>query len=161
MSGRFSIQKGKRGERDVAKLLNPILERVCHSHGIPAWKLARNLTQTQSGGFDLDGLDWIAIEIKWHQVVTGKLTGWWNQAVRQAGDSRVPVLIYKANGTKWRVRLWTLITIDADTKRRLRVCSDITFDDFLTWFEKRVEVEAAKKRAAASDLPVATPGLFD
>ncbi len=62
MSGRFSIQKGKRGERDVAKLLNPILERVCSNHEIPAWKLARNLTQTQKGGFDLDGLDWIAIE---------------------------------------------------------------------------------------------------
>lgn len=147
--GSLSINKGKRAERDVARILNPILQRVCQSAGIPEWKLARNLVQAARGGEDLVGVDWIAIEIKHHNEINGKLNGWWAQAVRQAGDTMEPVLIYRANGTKWRVRLWSLLTIDLAAKRRLKVCSDISFDDFLIWFEKRCEVEAQKKSIVA------------
>jgi len=181
-TGKSSLNKGKRGERDVVHILNPILAKVCERHKAPIWQMKRNVQQSQVGGFDIDGSDdgsraglwWIAIEIKQHAEVAGKINGWWTQTVRQAqGKSgrpdRAPILLYRGNGQKWRCRLWSLVTIDdgpilteagkdalaafsesagvhlAVAKRRLRVVSDISLEEFLTWFEKRVEVEVLKR----------------
>ena len=179
MSGRFSIQKGKRGERDVAKILNPVLVKVCEEYGIKPWQLARNLKQTQEGGFDLDGVSWLAVEVKWHQVIQGKVTGWWRQCCKQAGPlwadrepgcptsaprhEREPVLIYKANGTKWHVRMFMRAEIAPG--RRLRFEADISMDNFLIWLARRCAVEAAKEKAyleaEADKNVVAEVGLFD
>lgn len=147
--GSLSIQKGKRAERAVASLLNPILERVCLAEGVDPQRLARNLKQTRQGGYDLDGLDWIAIEIKHHKVVT--LNSWWAQTMRQAGRhpdgqpivgmvQREPVLIWKKGGTsQWCVRMTGLLEIVPG--RRLRTAVDISWEAFVVWFEKRAEVE--------------------
>lgn len=147
-----SQAKGKRAERMVAASLNPILHNVCIRAGIPIQKLTRNLVQARAGGCDLDGLDWIAIEIKHHQTYTGKLNGWWAQTLQQAGPftdergvvkyEREPVLIFKANGSKWKVMMF--VRLEIEPGRRLRVPAILTWSDFLVWFEKKATAEAAK-----------------
>lgn len=154
--GSLSIQKGKRAERAVAAILNPIVERVCIASGCDVQRLKRNLSQTQSGGFDLDGLDWIAIEIKHHKTVA--LNSWWQQTLRQAGRdmagspvgnaSREPVLIWKQHGGKWNVRMLGYLALEPG--RRLRTHVDISFDAFLIWFEKRAELEMKKMVASGA-----------
>lgn len=140
--GSLSIQKGKRAERQVAQILNPILERACLNAGCELQKLKRNVEQTQVGGFDLDGLDWIAIEVKHCQTLC--LPAWWRQAVEQAGSNRIPVLIYKKHGDKWRVRMLWLQPVPAEGVALV----DISMDDFLVWFEARATFELAKKEQA-------------
>lgn len=163
--GSLSIQKGKRAEREVANMLNPILVRLVESIQCDPVKLKRNLAQTQAGGFDLEGLPWIAIEIKHHQQVS--LGSWWAQTCGQAGTDqggapivgrkvREPVLIWKKHGGKWNVRM--LGRLEIEPGRRLRVVVDVAMEAFLAWFEKRAEVELKKSVGVA--FPVAE-GLFD
>lgn len=169
--GSFAVAKGKRAERSVASALNPILESICIQVGIPVMALRRNLKQTQQGGHDLDGLDWIAIEIKHHAEIKSKLNGWWEQTLRQAGpmtDARgvvtymkEPVLIYKANGSRWHVRMFARLDLDPENNRRLRVVADISWDAFLVWFEKKCRVMVEKdKKATIEPISMAEPGLF-
>jgi hypothetical protein len=130
--GSLSIQKGKRAERAVANILNPIIERVCLKEGVDVTKLSRNLKQVQQGGFDLDGLDWIAPEIKHHK--TPALNSWWDQTLRQAGTSRIPVLIWKQHGGQWRVRMRGQLPLC--NGQAIRAIIDLpTIDQFLVWFE--------------------------
>jgi hypothetical protein len=130
--GSLSIQKGKRAERAVATMLNPIIARVCQREGVDPMKLQRNLKQVQQGGFDLDGLDWLAPEIKHHKAVS--LGSWWAQCVRQATQGRIPVLIWKAHGGKWQVRMIGQIPLsDGSSVRGVVDVSD--FNSFLVWFE--------------------------
>lgn len=154
--GSLSIQKGKRAERSVASELNPILDRVCGRLGVDPVALKRNLSQTQRGGFDLEGLDWIAIEIKHHKQVS--LGSWWAQCCQQAGCEtdghpivgrihREPVLIWKQHGGKWNVRM--LVRLEIEPGRRLRVVGDISWQAFLWWFERRAEVELKKSALPA------------
>lgn len=161
--GSLSIQKGKRAERAVASELNPILARLVLQAGCDPVALRRNLAQTQSGGFDLEGLPWIAIEIKHHKVVS--LPAWWRQTCHQAGTdeggapivgrtSREPVLIWKQHGGKWNVRM--IGRLEIESGRRLRTVVDVSFDAFLVWFEKRAEVELRKAACVLEE-----PGLFE
>lgn len=152
--GSLSIQKGKRAEREIASALNPILERLVVRLGCDPVKLRRNLAQTQSGGFDLEGLDWIAIEIKHHKQPS--LGTWWYQTCRQAGPldagvtganaatrfQREPVLLWKQHGGKWNCRMFGRLEIEPG--RRLRVVVDISWEAFLIWFERRAEIELKK-----------------
>lgn len=157
--GSLSIQKGKRAERAVASILNPILERVCQEEGVDPIKLQRNLVQTQQGGHDLVGVDWLAIEIKHHKQVS--LPAWWRQTCGQAGCDetgtpipnriyREPVLIWKQHGGKWNVRM--LVRLEIEPGSRLRTWGDVSMDVFLQWFEARARLQCVK---AAQD------GLFD
>lgn len=83
MSGSFSRDKGQRGEREVIKVLQPTVSRVYIEAGLPVPELARNLSQTREGGFDIQGLEWMALEVKYQE--TPNLKAWWDQTCRQAG----------------------------------------------------------------------------
>jgi hypothetical protein len=159
--GSLSIQKGKRAERDVAARLNASVQLVCARLGVEAPKVMRNLSQTQDGGFDLDGIPWLAIEVKHHKAVA--LNTWWAQTLRQSSETRDPVLIWKKHGGRWCVRMYARLRINPGSEasalqpggallvgeasppvgkaRWLRVVADIAFEDFAAWFEKRLEVE--------------------
>lgn len=148
--GSLSIQKGKRAERDVAKVLNQTIIEVCARLEVEPFRVMRNLKQTQSGGFDLDGIAWLAIEIKHHKAVA--LAPWWAQTLRQAGPqpeggySREPILIWKQHGGQWRVRMFARLRLNPDSgvgipAQWLRVVADITFAEFMQWFERRLVVE--------------------
>jgi len=94
-------QKGHDGERDVVKLLSPIVEMV-----LGEGKLRRNLMQSREGGHDICGLDHLAIEVK--RCETLEVEKWWRQTLRQAEDAggAIPVLMFRQNRGKWRVMMF-------------------------------------------------------
>jgi hypothetical protein len=81
-------------------------------------KLVRKLDQTRGGGHDLelakdqagpivDLVGELAFECKRYGLVTeGKIRGWWEQAVEQAGKAGlVPALAYREDRSNWRIIL--------------------------------------------------------
>lgn len=127
MGGNMSRDKGQRGEREICKLLQPVVNEVYESKGLLPPVLERNLMQTRNGGFDIAGLDWIALEIKRHETL--QIPAWWAQTKEQAlvkqrsgggkgctaGEpqgqgsrpyERIPVLMYRKNRSPWRVMMY-------------------------------------------------------
>ena len=95
---KFSREKGKRGEREVARIIQDVVNYV---FGENAPRIQRNTLQSDKGGFDLVGLEDFAIEVKRHEKLNVK--AWWKQTVRQAGKDKIPVLFYRQNNTPWSV----------------------------------------------------------
>ena len=100
MSGLYSRNRGKRGEREVIKLIQPVVNEVYQSLGKEPPELERNLMQSHKGGCDLAGLDWLSLEVKYQEAEN--MTSWWEQTKRQAGKEREAVLFYRKNHAKWR-----------------------------------------------------------
>lgn len=88
--GSSQRNKGANGERELAKLLYDRLGVELH----------RNLDQSRSGGYDIEGLPDFAIEVKRQEKLeVGK---WWNQTCEQAEKvNRIPVLAYRQNRRPW------------------------------------------------------------
>lgn len=136
MSKSFARDKGQRAERAAVALLQPIVDKVYALAEVPEadWpKLIRNLQQTQSGGFDIAGLEWLALEIKHQENLN--IPGWWRQTLQQAGTTRVPVLMYKRNNVAWRVMMFGYLPA-RDLSVKCPV--DIALPDFLAYFENRL-----------------------
>lgn len=91
--------KGKRGEREVIKILQPIYDEI---FGEGEFLLKRNTMQADKGGFDIEGIDDFAIEVKRQERLN--LKAWWRQTVDQAGKYKFPVLFYRRNGEPWSVK---------------------------------------------------------
>ena len=150
MSGLMSRNKGKRSEREIVNLLQPIITSVYDDHiketgyvdtSREAPILQRNSIQSDRGGYDIVGLDWIAIEVK-HQE-TFNLNDWWKQTVRQA-KAKMPVLFYRKNNVAWRVRT-TGVLFDAACKAAWSTAIvDISLEDFIKYFELRLKAELTK-----------------
>ena len=77
MSGGFSREKGKRAEREVVKLLQPVVTKVYQEAGKEIPLLERNLMQSHKGGHDIVGLEWMALEVKHHETL--QISQWWEQ----------------------------------------------------------------------------------
>jgi Holliday junction resolvase len=94
VSGRFSRDKGARGEREAAHALAEWL-------GIKVERAARNGVST----FDLysDSLSEFAVEVK-YLYETPAVEEWWRQAIEQS-DGRIPLLMYRFKHKAWRLRL--------------------------------------------------------
>ncbi len=101
--------KGAAGEREVKIILRSILQPVYLYHNEPLPEFERNLEQSRGGGYDLKGLEWLAIEVKRQEK--SNLTAWWEQTLRQAAPGQIPFLIHRANHQPWRARLKVLISI--------------------------------------------------
>lgn len=97
MSGKMSRSKGQRGERELAALLMGWSAEI----GVII-ELKRNLQQTQDGGYDLNGLEWLAIEVKRHETLA--VGSWWSQTCGQAKEGQIPFLAWRKNNTKWQFR---------------------------------------------------------
>ena len=89
MAGRSSKNKGANAEREVAQLI--------HHH--TSITMTRNLDQTRSGGYDLNGIPWLAIEVKRQEKLC--LPAWWRQTINQTGDGQIPCLVYRQNRKPW------------------------------------------------------------
>lgn len=74
--------KGANGEREVADLLQKVVNEVALNCGYTAPRIRRNVEQTQVGGEDLVGLPWYSFEIK--RVERVDLDKWWEQTCIQA-----------------------------------------------------------------------------
>lgn len=103
MSGKSSKTKGRCGEYEARDLIAEWLKPVYEHCGEVCPELRRNLTQTRGGGFDIEGVDWLALEVKRQEQVS--LGSWWGQTVRQAGDGQVPVLMWRQNRRPWAFRI--------------------------------------------------------
>ena len=95
---KFSREKGKRGEREVARIIQDVVNEV---FGENAPRIQRNTLRSDKGGFDLVGLEDFAIEVKRHEKLNVK--AWWKQTLRQAGKDKIPVLFYRQNNTPWSI----------------------------------------------------------
>lgn len=129
MGGKRSLDKGKRGEREIIKLLQPIVEEECSLIKKESTLLQRNLLQSDIGGADLHGLDWLSIEVKFQETL--QLKQWWEQTLRQTKSHQIPVLFYRKSRTPWRVRLY------GDFKAcgiNLTYPADIELESFLSYF---------------------------
>lgn len=139
--------KGQRAERQVIGVLQPVVNEVYMSLGCPIEqvpRLQRNTLQSDIGGFDIVGLDWIALEVKHQEKL--ECSKWWQQTVRQAKNGQEPILMYKQNNVRFRVMLHGQIAIHrshAETGRRkkVRTVVDIPLDVFLLYFRERVYSE--------------------
>ncbi len=110
--------KGARGERELAKLLEENL----------GLEVTRNLLQPREGGYDLKGLP-VALEVKRCEQL--RLKEWWHQAVKQALDTNKlhPVLAWRQNGKKWTFRV-PINLFDGPCKTDWGHTADISIDTF-------------------------------
>lgn len=136
MGGLTSRNKGKRGEREVVVMLQPVVNDVYEAFGLEPPRLQRNSLQSDGGGFDIVGLKWLALEVKYCETV--KLAQWWQQTLDQCGQQQVPVLFYRRNNVEWKVR--QLVTLQAGAQQ-LTVPAIVSLQDFLKWFRARLTEE--------------------
>lgn len=152
MGGKMSRNKGARGEREVIKLLQVVVDHVYQDKSLTPPKLLRNSLQSAVGGADTicrdRGLDWISVEVKFQESFN--FTAWWKQTCEAATSTQVPVLLYRRTRVAWRCRRLATENIDGVP---YRTCVDTSLDDFLIWFGKMLAwrldtllAEAAKKR---------------
>jgi len=146
MSGAMSRNKGQRAEREVVKLLQPVVIAAWNELGRDgaAPSLERNLMQAHKGGHDLLGLDWVALEVKHQEQFT--IAPWWRQTKKQAEKARrllnievEPVLFYRKNNVPWRVIMRGYL--DVQGGGRVRCPVNIETEAFLVWFKLRLLAE--------------------
>jgi len=92
-----SRRKGAVGEREVVKLLKD---------AIGSDEVERNLSQSRDGGSDILLEEHsIAIEVKRVEAFADyDVSKWWNQCVSEKPAGWLPLLLYRKNRGKWRMR---------------------------------------------------------
>lgn len=125
------VNKGKNGEREVVNLLQPMVDEIYARIGAPAPKIVRNQMQTAVGGYDLEGLPWIAIEVKRQEQLS--LNAWWAQVLKACKDDQHPIVIYRQNRQKWRVLMWGWMWTGGTGHHKARV--EVTYEEFCEWFK--------------------------
>jgi Holliday junction resolvase len=90
MSGKMARNKGAAGERELAAILTDKLGFV----------VQRKLGQARDGGDDIQ-IGKYRIEVKRRERV--QVDQWAEQVEQAAGESDVPVVVYRRNGQPWRV----------------------------------------------------------
>jgi hypothetical protein len=140
MSKSFPKDKGARFERQVIQILRPVVTECYEAAGLEPPKMQRNSLQSDGGGFDLVGLNWIAIECKHQENLNTNV--WWLQCLGQAKSGQVPVLLYKQNNVKIKVMMHgILITTGASN---IRCPVEVSMESFLLYFKHRL-IEEIKK----------------
>jgi len=100
--------KGQRGEREAASMIEAWALPVTTAAGCNPVVMERNLVQTREGGYDLLGLDWLALEVKRHENL--QVSTWWKQTTKQAKPGQTPFLMCRQNRTPWRFRIKIVAT---------------------------------------------------
>lgn len=136
------VNKGKQGEREFIKFLQPMVDEVYKELGMEPIQLFRNQNQSALGGYDIDGIPWLAIEIKRQEQLN--INSWWKQVVTATGEGQVPLLAFRQNHKKWRFMVWS--HIHTGGKGYLQIRSEINLDDFKQWFKTRLAHEAIVAR---------------
>lgn len=152
MGGRMSQNKGKRGEREIINLLQPIVDRIYGlypSLGTPPI-LQRNTLQSDRGGFDIVGLDWFAPEVKFQESLN--VNTWWRQTAAQAQGKQEPVLFFRQSRKAWRVMM--KMYANTDTKgERFFSRAEISMENFMLYFEYRLHAEVKAKAEGLEYIP--------
>lgn len=131
MGGLMSRNKGKRAEREVVQLLQPIVDKVYSELKKEPPILQRNTLQSDRGGFDLVGIEFLAIEVKMQEQFS--LETWWMQTLKQARHDQLPVLFFRKSRVPWKVMTQVHLPLPEDGRYLARV--ELTKDEFLGYFE--------------------------
>lgn len=126
---KFSRDKGKRGELEVAGIIRELT----------GWDVKRRVRQ-HDGDSDLEGVPGWAIEVKNCATIT--LPAWWRQAVEQAGESLFPVLFYKVPRKGWRA-MWPISLIVTHDEARwadIAYTSDTTIEGWAVIAREVLEI---------------------
>lgn len=135
MAGRMSRNKGANGEREVIRLLQPVVSKVCAACGKVELVLKRNYTQRfASKQYDVEGVPWMALEVKRVENSSG-LGSWWRQCLAATREGQTPVLFWRQNHGVWKVRMRTVVLAG---RKRVRATVDVSVETFLVWFEQRL-----------------------
>ena len=89
--GRAAREKGKRGEREIVKILN--------ERGIEARRGEQYCGA--NGDADVIGLNGVHIEVK--RCERFLMDKWMDQSISDAREDEVPVLFFRRNGEDWKV----------------------------------------------------------
>ena len=135
-TGKFANAKGKRGEREAVKVLQPSIDKIYGARGLDAPKMYRNQNQSADGGYDIqsDATSWLALEIK--RCETLQITKWWRQCVSQGTPSQVPVLLYRQSRKQWKAVMFGYVEVGGGLRVKSRVQLDL--ESFLTYFEAKL-----------------------
>ncbi len=96
--GRAAREKGKRGEREVAKLFKDA--------GFADAKRTAQFCGKTGDAADVDGVPGLHIEVK--RVEREAVRKWMDQAARDAevgGQGNIPVVVHRKSGDEWLVTL--------------------------------------------------------
>jgi hypothetical protein len=139
--------KGQRGEREVVKLLQPVIDRVYVHHGLAVPELERNLMQSRNGGYDIVGLEWMALEVKRVETDLNSMRWrWWQQARSQAKEGQEPVLFYRTNHSVWSIMMYGHLCVGVNGGPRVRSVVDIDLASFMAWFELRINHQLTSEK---------------
>lgn len=138
--GKINIRtKGQGGEREIVKLLTPVVIRY-----YPDSEITRNLEQSRSGGYDISGVPGFAIEVKRQEIL--HLKQWWAQTVKQAIISKSrPVLIYRQNRKPWRVVISLHELRLSGVTQEYKHTLEMSLDAFLLWFETNLALDELRE----------------
>lgn len=130
-------QKGQEGEREIARMLNDIVQHVRKQNGYEPFvtedlPFQRNQNQSAVGGDDLSNPFGLSIEIKRQEQLS--INTWWKQCVQSACRTQgYAILIFRQNRKAWRVMLSVPIPF-AENASIGPVRVEIDIDTFRTWF---------------------------
>lgn len=137
-------QKGASGEREVATMLNSIIQEVMVSMAFPPEQVEaatrcvqRNQNQSAVGGCDLTNVFGMAVEIKRQEALS--VNTWWKQCVAAAErNNELPVLMYRQNRKAWHVRTYAWLALPGTDpgswSRQKMVVAEFDIDSFKAWF---------------------------
>lgn len=147
MAGINIRQKGAEGERQVIKMLTPIIQDVMREMEFPQEKIdaalkmvQRNQNQSAVGGNDLSNTFGMSIEVKRQEQLS--IGTWWKQCEAAAArNNELPVLIFKQNNKPWRIRTLGFLHTPAANGGWSSVRAQVEFDEatFKTWFRAWVK----------------------
>ncbi len=140
-------QKGAEGERQVIKMLTPIITQVMTEMEFPQEKIdaamkmvQRNQNQSAVGGNDLSNTFGMSIEVKRQEQLA--INTWWQQCETAAlRNNELPVLIFKQNNKPWRFITYGFLHAPADNGGWTSVRARVEFneDTFKSWFRAWVK----------------------
>lgn len=94
--------KGRTGEYEARDLIIRWLSPVYEAAAVAMPEVKRNIEQWRSGGYDLVGIEWLALECK--RVEQVHLDKWWRQTLAATRPGQVPFLLWRRNRQRWSAR---------------------------------------------------------
>jgi hypothetical protein len=139
MAGNQSRNKGANAEREIVRMLQPIVDKIYKVYDMEEIPLLeRNTLQCNKGGSDIAGLEWMALEIKRQETLD--LDKWWEQSRAATKKGQTTILLYRQNGRKWRCQTHGALIYGNDIASGHSIIRvDFNIEDFLDWFANKVE----------------------
>lgn len=142
-------QKGAEGEREIIRMLTPIVKEVMTALEFPAEKIEaaeksiqRNQNQSAVGGCDLSNVFGMAIEVKRQEQLA--IGTWWQQCVAAAKrNDEIPVLMFRQNRKPWRIRTYGFLHTPGREGGWSSVQAVVEFNEetFKMWFREWVHAK--------------------